>query len=223
MRGGDAVDGELNAGSDAVAAAATDIPPPAPLRAWKRTNWPPIRGAARRVTILTTLVIVGGAVILGAVIAVANAYTFPIGGAAGNGTTYTSILLLFAGLSLGTLVFAILFAIGLDDYYTGRAISPLYPPVLLLAGALAWLLALTALSALDLLVHDLEQGWYLTDEPEIRILSNGLLVALFVALAWFCAVILRGRAWTGRDLMLLFLAVAALAALGGVIPFALTR
>lgn len=144
--------------------------------------------------------------LIGVVLAVAERYTIPLGGASGAGTTNLSLTALILAAVVSDVLLAAMVALASYDRQRGDGISPLFWSMIAVKTALALTTNLYGLQAVDILAHG-RPHWMALYQPEVRLFQSAALFSLPLALAAMIGVLLRGRRWSVQRLVIVYLSI----------------
>lgn len=119
------------------------------------------------------------------------------------GNTYLSIVFVLIGAVMGSLLLSVLCAVVISDWRVGQPFSRLLAPIFATTAGITATTFISSLIGLDLLRHHLHQHWSWLYQPEVRILNNLILLAVFASLGWKIQVLLSGRGLNQRTVVAL--------------------
>lgn len=149
------------------------------------------------------------ALLLAAVLILANRVDLFDGPRTMQGSTRVSLALIIFGAAVAWVLFSAMVYVGVSDRLHGVTFSPLYGPALAVKGLIALILTISAIGAVDALAHSLRIAWHITDESEVRLFNALLFLFLVCALAWFLGVMLQLREWSQRSVLAIYSAGGA--------------
>lgn len=148
---------------------------------------------------------------LGLLVVAAQYVQINLGDATATGATRLNQYITIAGAIQSATLFTVLAMVGIDDWLSGHALSPLFGPLIATKAVLTSLLILLAVTAFDLLLHGLQPQWRFMFDSDVRLLISALYGALVCTLSWQVAVILRGRGIGWRTMTAALATTAAIA------------